>query len=311
MKKLIIKINYFPLVLILIIFTISCSKDSKAKQYSSEDIHKTNYSFLNESSNSSDDIKETAKEFDPSVFERFIKLRNCTVTTDFIVPNINNSMILGFYDEDHPGMQIINNNIRPLFTGFQVALKNDIPIEQEIFFIAKSGNNEFQHKLNLIHIPKEFDHEDDYGYYENIYFESKFWVVNDSKWLFTIRTNSTILHEQEYKQGGYGSILFENISDSPFEINHVRHAELHKLYTYRFNKEKFDIIILYYSLNYESYIPILYLLPEQNDSYIYNDIGISWDDVSLRGIYLIGGYKLDNLPKDEITSLIFDSISVK
>jgi hypothetical protein len=108
-----------------------------------------------------------------------------------------------------------------------------------------------------------------------------------------------------------GALIFDTVNDSPFIINGLKYVELNRKYTYRFLNELADILVLYYSLDYKVYKPILYLMPNKNNLKAYTDIEISWNNEIIKGVYYIGKYKLTNLPTEEETVALFDFIEVR
>jgi hypothetical protein len=223
------------------------------------------------------------------------------------VPNINNH-IIGLPDD--PPNLIEADNINWIFSGIQICLKSTTALESDIILILKNDKYEFSKKLELFPI-----HDEDriLGYYENIDLEIKPWTVTneENEWQLVISEGQNELINEIRKLSYAGSFIFDEIDDSPFIINNLKYVKLNKKYTYRFLNELADILIVYYSPDYETYKPILYLIPNKDNLKIYTDIEISWNDEIIKGIYHIGKYKLNNLPTEEVTLAIFDFIGVQ
>jgi hypothetical protein len=240
-------------------------------------------------------------------FKKYILLSNCTLIDAYSVPNINNHLI-GLPDD--PPNPIEENSINWRFNGIQICLKNSTSLENDIILIMKNDKYEFSTKLELFPI---HDENGISGYYENIDLEIKPWTVTneDNEWQLIINEGQNELINETRKLSYEGSIIFDTVDDSPFIINSLKYININKKYTYRFLNELADILILYYSPDYGVYKPVLYLIPNKNNSKIYTDIEISWNDEVIKGIYHIGKYKLNNLPTEEETVALFDFIGVR
>ena len=260
--------------------------------------------------------KRIEKEEEPINFNEYIKLTNCTITTDYSVPNILNR-IIGINDDEPPiGQPVENNNLRFIWGGFQIVLKNNIPLNEDIVIIAKNSKYEFDRILNLKPINKFlFDNYSDnneiLGFYDNVLFENKFWLSDGNHWQFTIKSNENILLSGEIPSNLIASIIFDELDETPFIVNNLRNVNLNKEYTYRFIKAYTEIIVIYYSIDYRTYKPILYLIPDKNETEEYFDIGISWNDESVIGNYHFGFYKIDELPTEEKMYAVMDFVQVK
>jgi hypothetical protein len=240
-------------------------------------------------------------------FKKYIMLNNCTLTDDFSVPNINNHL-MGLPDD--PPNSIEENSINWRFGGIQICLKNNISLEDDIILTMKNSEYEFSKKLELFPIHNENGVS---GYYENIDLEIKPWIITneDNEWQLIINVGQNELINETRKLSYAGSLIFDTVDDSPFMVNDLRYVELNKKYTYRFLNKLADILILYYSPDYGVYKPILYLIPNKNNLKSYTDIEISWNDETIKGIYYIGKYKLNNLPIEEKTAAVFNFIGVR
>jgi hypothetical protein len=245
-----------------------------------------------------------------SIFEKNINIENCTKISGIIVPNINN-ISFGINDDDPPWEPIKENYIRTIWDGVQVVLKNDIPANDDIKLIAINNNCEYIYNMDLQKIIPNQDSNKILGYYENIKFENKFWLSNGSDWQFRIISNTNSIFEQNISIGQETSLLFDKIDDTPFIINHLRYVNLHKQYTYRYKKDNTDILILYYSPDYGVYEPVLYLIPDNIENKDYIDIVISFNSEEIKGIYFLGRYAFNEIPRKEETAGVFDFIGVK
>ena len=247
------------------------------------------------------------KNISVSDFEKYIILNNCTLTDAYSVPNINNRHL---HLPDEPPNHIEENSIFWMYNGIQICLKNSVSLENDIVLIMKNDTYEFSKKLELFSIHNENGIS---GYYENIDLEIKPWTITSegNEWQLIINEGQNELINETTKLPYAGSLVFDTIDDSPFIINNLKYVKLYKKYTYRFLNELADILILYYSPNYEVYKPILYLIPNKNNVKIYTDIEVSWNDETIKGIYHIGKYKLNNLPTEEAKVALFDFIGVQ
>jgi len=253
-------------------------------------------------------ITVTAPPVSEDDFINFIQLTNCTITNDYSVPNINNR-IMGINDDDPPYVDIENNTLRYIWGGFQVNLRSDIPLNKKYVLIAKNNKYEFNKDLELEMI-KDFD-DNIFGFYQNIKFENKFWLSDNNNWQFIIKVDGEIILEEILHLNAINTLLFSSVDDDPFIINSLRYVNLFNNYTYRFKKELADIIVVYFSPDYEIYRPVLYLIPNVENAKEYIDIDISWNNEILKGIYYFGLYKLNELPTTEKTIAIFDFVGLR
>ena len=255
------------------------------------------------------------KEERPINFAEYIKLTNCTIITDFFVPNMLNR-IMGIEDDDPPNVPIENNTLRYFWGGLQIALRNDIPSNENTILIAKNSKHEFSKILNLKPMMDSSYNNDVLGYYENVLFENKFWLSDGDDWQFIVKSNNKILIDEKLSQNFISSIIYDKLDETPFVINKLRTVNLYKEYTYRFMKEYTEIIVIYYQRydtngRYGIYSPIFYLIPNENENEEYFDIGISWNDESVEGEYHFGYYKINELPDEEKMYAVMDFVQVR
>lgn len=247
---------------------------------------------------------------EPNEFRDNIILTNGVLTGDYSVPDIYNK-IFGIEDGEAPWDLIEENDLRQIWGGFQVLLKNDMPPDQNYILTAKNSKNEFSKKLVLQPIKNPENEETVFGYFENIYFENKFWLSDGKDWRFTVTENGQPLIDRTLKQNLISSIFFEKVDNTPFVSNKLRSAALNKTYTFRCNNNT-DLVVLYFTPDYGIYKPVLYILPETSDiKNGYTDIGISWNSDSVKGIYYFGAYTFNELPKTEELAFIFDYVAVE
>ena len=107
------------------------------------------------------------------------------------------------------------------------------------------------------------------------------------------------------------SLFFGDLNETPFIVDNLHYVELNKDYTYRCIKKGTDIIVVYYTKDYGFYEPVLYLIPDKNDDHDYYDIGVSWLDETVKGIYHFGRYTFDNLPRGQRNYGVFDFVRVR
>jgi hypothetical protein len=182
-----------------------------------------NWVYIKSNSNESqgwvfDGYLSKEKNISVNDFKRNIVLTNCTLTDAYSVPNINNH-IIGLPDD--PPNYIEENNINWIFNGIQICLKNSIVLENDIILIMKNDRYEFSKKLNLFPI---HDENGILGYYENINLEIKPWTVTneDNEWQLIINEGQSELINETRKLSYAGSLIFDEIGDSPFIINNLR-----------------------------------------------------------------------------------------
>ena len=274
--------------------------------------------------NIEEDVKERIeKEEETEIinFADYIKLTNCTITNDYFVPNMLNR-IMGINDDEPPSDQPVkNNSIRFIWGGFQIVLKNDTPLNEDIIITVKNSKYEFNKIINLIPINNNlFDNYSDnnvcLGFYGNVLFENKFWLSGGVPWEFTVKSNENILLSGELPSYISGSIIFDELDETPFIVNNLRNVNLHKEYTYRFMRAYTEIIIIYHhrfdsNRGYGIYRPIFYILPNKNETGECINIGISWNDESVKGDYHFGFYKIDELPTEEKMYAVMDFVRVR
>jgi hypothetical protein len=293
----------------ILMFTTLLSCNNKKSQ-TITDI--PSFNEINKDGNHIDEFIENEEE--PINFHEHIKLTNCTITTDYSVPNILNR-IIGINDDDPPNGPIENNTLRYFWGGLQIALRNDIPLNENIIIIAKNSKHEFSRILNLKPMDSSYNNNI-LGYYENVLFENKFWLSDGNNWQFIVKSNNNILIDEELVQNSVSSMIFEKLDETPFVVNKLSIVNLHKEYTYRFMKAYTEIIVIYYqrfdfNRGYGIYSPIFYLIPNENETEEYFDIGISWNDESVIGDYHFGFYKIDELPTEEKMYAVMNFVQVR
>jgi len=247
----------------------------------------------------------------------YIRLTNCTLTTEYQVPNIIN-IIFGINDDEAPFEPIQNNNIQFIWGGFQILLRKDVDLNNDISLVAKNSKHYFSRKLDLQPIKRyNFNNEEEIiGYYENVTFENKFWLSDGNNWELQVLSNNETLIYYELPDSSISFLLFDNLDETPFISNNLRSLKLYQEYTLRSINDNSELIVIYYNdpydrIEYDTYKPILYLIPNKINSQNYFDIGISWNDDSLKGMYYFGIYKINDLPTREETYPLFDSVQLQ
>jgi len=230
-------------------------------------------------------------------FINFIKLTNCTITFNYTVPNIIN---IGGGDYGHPIFHTVRENSISNLGGItQIILTENISSSDEVIIVAKNDIYEFSRRLELKPINSIYGFENISGYYDDIIFENKFWISDGSDWHFSIKLNNAVIITKQLSQNTVSSMLYDRLDETPFIINNLRYAELFNQYTFRCIKEETEIIVIYYRADSSTpYVPALYLIPNNRNSE-YIDIGISWNDESLKGSYIFRSYKINELPSEE------------
>jgi hypothetical protein len=249
-------------------------------------------------------------------FISHVKITNGALAFNYKVPNIN-SRTIGIND-DEISSNNIENKVRFIWGGFQITLKNDIPLDEDIIVTVKNSKHEFSKILELKPIlgAQNYYSDDIIGYYKNIPFENKFWLSDGEFWQIIVSTNNNTLINDRLPHSEINSLLFEKLDETPFITNNLRNVKLFNNYIFRCNKET-DLLVLYYndpndySRGYFVYHPVLYIFPDKNITENHFDIGISWNDESLKGMYYFGVYKINDLPTEEKMYALFDSISVR
>ena len=294
-------------VLLITIILLSCnSKHPTSQINTSSFIEKSEKEVIIDKHAAENIKKEREHEF-INVAD-YITLTNCTITTDYFVPNILNRT-LGINDNEPPYEFIKENRLHYFWSGFQIILKNDIPLNENIIVIVKNSRHEFYKSIKLRPI-QTFDSDNIFGYYENILFENKFWLCDENNWQLIVKSDDNILIDQELSQSIITAMLYEKLDETPFIVSYLKSVNIHKEYTYRCARRENEIIVIYYTNDYSIYKPILYLIPDENEGYII-DIGISWTDEKAKGIYFFKNYNVNELPSEEKMYAVMDSVSIR
>ncbi|MCL2442084.1 MAG: hypothetical protein FWD13_01295 [Treponema sp.] len=247
-----------------------------------------------------------------SLFPNLIKLTNCTKTFDYTVPYIISIPSGG--DDYPPFHTIIESSIDKLGGITQVIIKEEISLDDKFVIIARNSKYEFTKTLEpeAIDTMSIFGFDDGPVYFKNFVFENKFWFSDGNDWHFSVKINDTILLSKELSQEMVYSLLYEKLDETPFVVNNLRNANLNNKYTYRCIYEKTEMIVVYYRHDGSLlFIPILYLIPDDNENKDYIDIGITWNDERLKGAYIFRNYKIDELPLEEKIQATFDRVLVR
>lgn len=237
----------------------------------------------------------------------FIHITNCERVKGYSFPNILNKIGSDTFD---PGNKlIIENDYYYNYLIIDILLRNDIPVNKKYTATLKNNDFEFIEELELKKI--EYPKTGLLGYHTNVYFEYKPWLVgNDNNWQLIVKANEEELMRKKISASEYISIFYDEINANPFMRNNLRHASLNKEYSYRFKKDAADILVLYYSNDYQVYEPILYLKPNKNEASDYGEIKISWNSEICSGVYTIWQYLQKDFPTKERLYMIFDYIKV-
>lgn len=256
-------------------------------------------------------VKEEPREPGPEDFLEHISLENCTITNEYSVQNIEN-IITDFHDRMEPSEMVEENDLGFYWYGFQVMLKKEsFHPDEKYYLTARDNEHEFRIPLSLKEAIDPEDGETILGYYENINFENKFWFSEGSEWQIIVASDKEVLIDTYLERNlNRRSVFFYTLDNSPFTRDNLIGADLHRKYTFRSRKET-ELIIIYYSPDYDIYRPVFYLIPDKNDEQDYFDIHISWNNPILKGQYHFVPMKIDDLPTGEQTHLIFDSVHVQ
>jgi len=323
-------------VLLIIVVCFGCTNKKKSdNEFTSYEIpvfiEEPNWDYHNNTNNKIETSEKTEEQdwysnrdliFGPvtdeyikniqSLFPELIKLTNCTITFDYTVPNIISIPSGG---DDYPPFHTTSENSIDKLGGItQVIIINDISLNDELVILARNGKYEFTKILEpeIIDTMSIFGYDDGPVYYENFIFENKFWLSDGNDWHFSVKLNDTYLLNRELPQEIVYSMLYEKLDETPFIVNNLRNANLNNRYTYRCINERTNIIVIYYRHDGSLvFIPILYLLPNDNENKDYIDIGISWNDERLKGAYIFRNYKINELPLEEKIQATFDRILVR
>ena len=253
--------------------------------------------------------QEEVREPNAGDFTNYISLENCVITDKYLVPNVNN-IILGLPDEWEPQELITENHLGFYWNGFQVLVKNDILPVDEYFLTAKNSKHSYTIPISLEPAYDWNDGDFILGFYQNVNFENKFWLSDGNDWQIILSSERGFLIDTYLDRGTIPSLFFFELDETPFAVNNLGTAILNRKYTFRCKNET-ELIVIYYSTDYEIYKPIFYLIPEKDNEQDYIDIFISWNDPVLRGQYRFVPYKIEDLPTEEWTGLIFDFVQIR
>ena len=211
-------------------------------------------------------------------FLNSIVFTNCSVTTDYTVPEIINQRI-GISDDEPPWEMVEKNRLRWFWGGFQIILRNDVFLENGVTVTAKNSKFEFTETIEMRAIRDNsrgyYDDNPIIGYYQNVIFEPKFWLTDGNVWQILVKAGDETLVDDDLSLGITVSLFYYELNETPFVVDNLRYVELQKEYTYRCIKEGTDLIVVYYTPDYGTYEPVLYLIPDENDDKNYYDIGVS------------------------------------
>ena len=250
-----------------------------------------------------------------------IEVSNCIITNDYSVPYIKlpEHCLGGGFSND----LVTKNEVTKLdlHNGIRVILRKDTAFNNDNITITLfGGTNEFIYPENIkfYKITDEYTGTDEYfGYYCDIFrFEHKPWLNNgndENLWKVIVKND-----ENELVSGDisfeYINMLFIELNNSPFIIDDISSVDLNKKYTYRFKTDDTDILVIYYGnneiFNGNIFKPVLFILPNRSEDN-FNEIGISWNDVQLKGKYRIRGYKFYELPRGTWDTHLFGEVHVR
>jgi hypothetical protein len=210
--------------------------------------------------------------------------------------------------EDIPPHYVEINNILQIYGGLQIQLTNETDLGNRISILLKNSKYEFSKILDL-NIITDYD-GNIRGYFENIYLENKFWIDDGNNWFAEIKSNDNIILQEEIEVFVIDQLFAKKIHDDIFIEDTIYSAKINEDYIFRCNKSETELIIIYYSQDWEEYIPLLYLIPQKDENGII-DINIKWNVDAEKGIYYIATYKINNLPLEELYFPVFNYIYIK
>jgi hypothetical protein len=253
-----------------------------------------------------DDIDKTYADL--QLQSHNIIINNCLITKKYTVPKIRNR-IMGIEDDFQPHL-IETNNILQIYDGLQIQLTNEIDLKNKISITLRNSQYEFSKNLNL-NIIRGYDNDSNIqGYYENVYLENKFWIDDENNWIAEIKLNDSIILQKEIEAFVINQLFSREIHDDIFVEDAIYSAKVNEDYIFRCKKSETELIIIYYSQDWEEYIPLLYLIPQKSENGII-DVNIKWNTNAKKGIYYISTYKINNLPIEELYFPIFNYIEIK
>jgi len=143
-----------------------------------------------------------------------------------------------------------------------------------------------------------------------INFKNKFWLYDGNSWQFIVKSDNSIFIDQELELNLITTIIFDDLDETPFIVNNLKNVDLNKEYTFRCIKKGTEIIIIYYSPDYSIYEPVLYIIPNEQELEEYIDIGISWNNEKVKGVYFFRNFRIDELPNKEERAAVMDFVMV-
>jgi hypothetical protein len=232
-----------------------------------------------------------------------IEIQGGKITNEYNIPNIKN-IIMGIEDAYDTSTEIKEWYLVDSYKGFTIAAPKNIENIKEIRVVALCENKRFTKNYPL----SVFDQYNElFGYISYVEFENKYWINMKGEWTIEVYNNDIKVLSTTY-ENLTPTVFYFNESDSPFDVIQVSDIEFDKSYTYRYLSDKKNILVVYYTNNDETYFPILVVAPDKEQ--LDNTIKIKWGINTEKGRYYICHYDYENIPKQEESLAIFNSISL-
>jgi hypothetical protein len=235
-----------------------------------------------------------------------IKIYGKIRTKDINIPIINN-IITDNYEED-PYNFVEKNDIISIAsgTGVRILLLPDSNIDL-LELIAENNKYKFIYYPKFKDV-KNYNNDYDIGYYSDVFIENKTWISKGNDWTFSLYEKDKLIINKKIKLLEINNVLYKDYYESIFKIINVNYINKNIKYTFRYDPEKTNIIVIYkYDMNEYFYYPInIFSVKKEN-----YEINIEWLNESEKGMYCIKTYLNKNIPKEVSEEAIFDYYYLK
>jgi hypothetical protein len=224
-----------------------------------------------------------------------IKIKNIEI------PIINN-IITDDYEED-PYKLVEKKDIISIAsnTGIRIFLLPDSNIDS-LELIAENNEYKFIYHPKFKYV-KNYYNNDELGYYSDVFLENKSWISKGNNWTFSLYERDKLILNKTLIINEIFNVLYKEYNESIFKTIDVKYINKNIKYTFRYDPEKTDIIVIYkYEINNDFYYPICIFSVKKNN----NEINIEWLNESENGMYCIKTYLYINIPKEDKKEAVFD-----
>jgi hypothetical protein len=239
------------------------------------------------------------------ILKNGLKISGKIKIENYDIPVINN-IITDSYEEEPHGV-IKRNDIVPILSGEAVRLLLMPACSVDnLLLIAANENYSFAFEPKFTRIINYKDFNVNAGYYADVYLENKYWVSNGSSWNFLLKdSDNKLIIERELNLPEKDNVLYLMYDSSPFSAINLKRLNRGQEYTFRYNVDKTDIIVIY---KYEDktskgiYHPVSVFSVNKTG----NEVKIEWTNKMEPGMYYINTYLQSQIPQQEETKAVFD-----